>query len=197
MKKWSHYLFEAFLIVFSVLFALSIENYVERLKIKNQKTIAIQRIKLEVERNSRILVEWIPKHQKVYDLLNSLATGKNDTLRNALAQDKYFNFGILTDEKQIINDMLSNTAWDTAKSTGIITEFDFELVEELTKVYSHQDLMMNGTLQNILTILMNQQTYDTQRLDENVKQLELNFRELTGQERVLAKLYEASLMKLI
>ncbi len=197
MKKWSHYLLEAFLIVFSVLFALAIQNYVERLKIEKQKKIAIQRIKMEVERNSRILVEWVPEHQKIYDLLHTLAIGKNDSLRKALAQEKYFNFGILSNEKQIINDLLSNTAWDTAKSTGIISEFDFELVEELNKVYLHQELMMDGTLQNIITILLNQQTYDTLKLDANLKQLELNFRELTGQERVLAKLYEASLMKLI
>ena len=64
MRKIRDYFLEGFLIVFSVLFALFIENYVENIKTQKQKKLALDRIKMEVERNSKILSEWITLHQK-------------------------------------------------------------------------------------------------------------------------------------
>lgn len=196
MRKFGHYFLEGFLIVFSVLFALYIENYVQELKIEKQKQLALERIKLEVERNARVLASWIPHHEKIYQHLSVSSLDKTDTLRNALLKYNYFNFDIITSNKQLFQEVLTNTAWETAKSTGIIAEFDFELVEYLTQVYALQNVIMNNTLEQIMSNINNKESHDLQNIAATLKQTEIRFRELTGQEKRLEKLYSTSLIKL-
>ena len=196
MKNWKDYFLEGILIIFSVLFALFINNYSETLKTQRQKELALNRISKELEKNSKILAEWIPRHEKIYRRLYRSSSEKNDSLKNVLMQYDYFSFDVLSDNQRLFHSLPSHTTWETAKATGIITEFDFELVEELTKTYSLQDLVVNHTLQDVAQILLNQNTHDMKKLDANLKQLEIRFSELTGQERNLEKDYYSALVKL-
>ena len=195
MKKIRDYLLEGFLIVFSVLFALFIENYVENLKTQKQKKLALERIRMEVERNSQILSDWISLHQKISNRIGKSTSGESDSLRNALLKYTSFNFGVLTDGKQVVNTILTNTAWETAKSTGIIAEFDFESIENLTQVYSLQNTVTNTTLQSIIQLYFDEGSHDMKRLDITLKQLDIRFHELVGQERVLANAYQSTLLR--
>lgn len=197
MRKLKDYVLEGCLIIFSVLFALFLENYYQNIKIQQQKKLALERIRMELSRNAKILSEWIPDHRKIYNHLNKPADRKNDSLKNVLIQYDFFNLDLILDNKQLINNVLTNTAWETAKSTGIISEFDFELTEQLTQVYSLQDVAVNVTIHEILEVLMDQETHEIRNLDASIKQLEIRFRELTGQERFLMNTYDASLKKLM
>lgn len=197
MKKFKDYLLEGFLIIFSVLFALFIENYAQSVKVQKQKDIALERIKMELARNAKILSEWIPAHQEIYNHLHKSDHAQKDSLKNVLMKFEQFNIDLLLNDTQLINTVLANTAWETAKSTGIVAEFDFELTEHLTQVYSFQEIVMNNSIMEIVGIFMDQKTHDLNNLDASLKQLEIRFRELTGQERFLLETYEASLAKLI
>ena len=194
MRKIRDYFLEGFLIVFSVLFALFIENYVENIKTQKQKKLALDRIKMEVERNSKILSEWITLHQKISDRLSE-STAKNDSLKNTIIKNKAFDFGVLSDGQQLVNTVLTNTAWETAKSTGIIAEFDFDWIEHLTQVYSLQNTVTNKTLENIVQLYFDERSHDMTRLDITLKQLGMLFHELVGEERILATIYISTLQK--
>jgi hypothetical protein len=196
MKNWKDYFLEGILIIFSVLFALFINNYSETLKTQRQKELALNRISKELEKNSKILAEWIPHHEKIYRRLYKSSSEKNYSLKNVLMQYDYFSFDVLSDNQRLFHALPSHTTWETAKATGMITEFDFELVEELTKTYALQDLVVNHTLQDVTQILLNQNTHDMKKLDANLRQLEIRFSELTGQERNLEKNYYSALVKL-
>lgn len=186
---------EGFLIVFSVLFALFIENYVGNLKIRQNKQLGLERIKMELERNDKILSDWINLHQKISDRLAKSSRG-SDSLKNALLKHNSFNFGVLTDNKQIVNTILTNTAWETAKSTGLISEFDFELIEHLTQVYSLQSTVVNTTLQKIIQVYFDENSHDMNRLDITLKPLDILFHELVGQEKLLASVYTSTIKNL-
>ena len=192
MKKARDYFLEGCLIVFSVLFALFIENFVENIKIRTEEKLALERIKMELERNEKVLSEWIVLHQKVSNRLDGALSGESDSLRTALLKYSSFNFGVLTQNQQIVNTVLTNTAWETAKSTGIIAEFDFELIEHLTQVYSLQNTVMNTTLQNIIQLYFDESSHDMERLDITLKQMDILFRELVGQEKLLASVYDST-----
>lgn len=196
MKKFWHYVLEGFLIVFSVLFALYIENYVENLKTKEQKQLALERIRLEIARNSKVLAEWMPKHDATYQLLYRSSLTNNDSLKKVLLMYNYFNINVLTKQESIFNTILTATAWETAQSTQIASEFDFELMESLTQVYALQSLIMDKTLQEIIGVYLDRNSHDLDNIDDTLKQFEIRYQDLTGQEEVLASAYNDVLTKL-
>ena len=85
---------------------------------------------------------------------------------------------------------MSSTAWETARYTGIIAEFDYAEVEKLTRIYTVQDVIFKGTLASILDFLFQRETHDLQNLDSYLLQLKLQFTEITDQEYYLKALYE-------
>jgi hypothetical protein len=196
MKKFWHYVLEGFLIVFSVLFALYIENYVENLKTKERKQLALDRIRLEIARNSKVLAEWMPKHDATYQLLYRSSLTNNDSLKKVLLMYNYFNINILTKQESIFNTILTATAWETAQSTQIASEFDFELMESLTQVYALQSLIMDKTLQEIIGVYLDRNSHELDNVDDTLKQFEIRYQDLTGQEEVLASAYNDVLTKL-
>ena len=181
MRRFSHYILEAFLIVFSVLFALFIENYVAEHKRQKEKTIALVKIRQEIERNSKILADWRPHHQKIHSLLRRSSLTGYDSLKTILSKYDYFNIGVLSSEP-LANAVLTTTAWESARSTGIISEFDFELVEELTQLYSLQTTLMEGSFKGVVMFFFDRETHDPANLNATLRQFELRFKELTGQD---------------
>lgn len=195
-KTWRPYLFEGILIIFSVLLALFLNQLVENRKVRNLKNKARENIQTELQRNLEIINDWGKHHQAVSDRVQEIIDGKNDSLRNALKSDQGFNIGVLTGNKSIIDANLSNTAWETAKSTQIISEFDFETAQLLTSTYTLQDILINTSLDRVVTTYFDRETHDLSNLDLTLIQFKLAFQELAGQEYLLAELYEEAINKL-
>lgn len=193
MKK---YIIEAVLIIFSVLFALFINKLFESYKTNNEKKIALESIFKEIERNSEILGNWNEHHVKIHGRITSVIKGTNDSLRMKLLKYPSFNIDVLTENKSFIKEILTNTAWETAKSTGIIAEFDFETTQKLTEVYAMQDMVMNKTVDNILEYLFDPKSRDIKDVDNVLIQFHLLFREIIGQEETLTACYQVAIEEL-
>jgi hypothetical protein len=71
---------------------------------------------------------------------------------------------LLTTERPIYNEVLGSTAWETARSTGIIEEFNFESIEFLTRVYGVQDLVLNNSLKGIAEVYFERESHDVKIL---------------------------------
>jgi hypothetical protein len=190
MQSLKKYLFEGILIVFSVLFALFIDNYAQRLKVEKQKKLAIERIKLELSQNQKIAKGWLVHHGKILERIKNLMKLSDDSLKKAFSKDNYLTFELLTDGKSFNNDLLSSTAWETAKSTGIIEKFDFELIESLTLMYEFQNILIGTTLNGIVNTYFERDSHEFKNLDSTLKQFLIRFNDLTAQERFLLKIYE-------
>lgn len=190
------YLAEGFLIVFSVLFALFINKLFDDYKTKQKKEVAIESIKKELNRNALIVKDWKAKHIAIRDRIISINNGNNDSIKIELRKNKYFDLGILTNQESLIDNTLTKTAWESAKSTGIIAEFDFKTTEVLTQVYSLQDLITDKTLDELLNFIFDSDTHNLDNLDQTLIQFQLLFWELTGQEELMIYLYADSLKKL-
>lgn len=169
---------------------------VENRKVRNLKNKARENIQTELQRNLEIINDWSKHHQAVSDRVQQIIDGKNDSLRNALKSNQGFNIGVLTGNKSIIDANLSNTAWETAKSTQIISEFDFETAQLLTSTYTLQDILINTSLDRVVTTYFDRETHDLSNLDLTLIQFKLAFQELAGQEYLLAELYEEAINKL-
>ena len=187
------FLAEGLLIVFSVLFALFINKLYEDGKIQHKKEIALESIEKELYQNANIMKRWKERHVAIRDRISDVIEGRNDSLKQAIQTYQYLNLGLLTDNEALINSILTNTAWESAKTTGIIAEFDFETTQSLTHVYSMQEVLMDRTLAKILDYYFDTQSHDMKQLDRILIQFQLRFWELTGQEVLMDQLYKQAL----
>ena len=193
IKSLKTYLGDGLLIIFSVLFALFINNLAEKSRTNAEKEAALDSIKKELRRNSGILTMWKAHHTSITNKLDSLVKGKNEALKDSLQKQKYLELRYLTDNKSLIDAIISDTAWESAKATGIISEFDFSRTENLTNVYKMQDVLMNRTLQSILDLYFDKDSHRMDDLIPTMNQFKLRFQELVGQEILMEQLYTMAL----
>lgn len=190
------YLAEGFLIVFSVLFALFINKLFDDYKTLQKKEVAMDSIKKELNRNALIVKDWKTRHDIIRDRLVSINNGNNDSIKRELLRNKYFDLGIITNHESLIDNTLTKTAWESAKSTGIVAEFEFETIEILTQVYSLQDLITDRTIGELLDFYFETDTHNMDNLEQTLIQFQLRFLELTGQEDLMIYLYSDSIKKI-
>ncbi len=169
------YLAEGFLIVFSVLFALFINKLFDDYKTMQKKEVAIESIKKELNRNALIVKDWKARHIIIRDRIVSINNGNNDSIKNELLKNKFFDLGILTNQETLIDNTLTKTAWESAKSTGIIAEFDFKTIEILTQVYSLQDLITEKTIGELLNFYFDTETHNLDNLDQTLDSISIAF----------------------
>ena len=196
MKNVKRYIGEGLLIVFSVLFALFINKLFDDYKTNKKKTLAIESIQNELYGNSSILENWKEHHLKIRNRITDIVEGQNDSLKTELLKYEYLNLGVLTNNESLIDAILTSTAWESAKSTGIISEFDFETTQKLTHVYSMQEELSSRTITKILDYYFDSEAHSMENIDQILIQFHLRFWELTGQENLLAELYKDAIKQL-
>lgn len=188
-KGLKKYLAEGFLIVFSVLFALFINQQFDQYKTRERKNEALESIRQELYRNQAIVTSWKKKHRAILGRIGAVLEGRNDSLKQALRQKTYLDMGLLTNQEPIVNAVLTKTAWEAANSTGIVSEFNFNTTQKLTHVYSMQEVMLDRTVVKIVDYYFDNSSHNLDKLDETLIQFRLRFWELTGQETLLEHLY--------
>lgn len=184
------------MIVFSVLFALLINNWFESHKTKVRKEEALKSIQSELLRNMEIVEGWKEHHGAMHKRILAVANGKNEDIYEELMASNYFDIGLFTDQQPLVDVFLAKTAWESAKTTGIVSAFDYESIQQLTVAYDMQEVFMERTLNKMIEIYFTPETHDKERLDRTLLQLSLLSTELTGQEQTLHYLYGQALAKL-
>ncbi len=185
-QNWNKYFIEGLLIVFSVLFALIINSTFEKYQTHKKKNIALNGILKEIKTNQEILKNWRSRHQEIFKHLDNL---DNQNIE-AIDKQKSINISYFIGNGSVVKEFLGNSAWETAKSSGIISEFDFNLSQALAKTYNQQDFIENKTLVKIFDLLTNIDSYQEQNLAKTKIQLQLLFNELLGQEISLNTYYQ-------
>ena len=194
MKKGlKKYFSEGLLIVFSVLFALFINRMSENYSTKQQKNVALSNVIKELRNNQSTLKKWKDKHSKMSLNISNVVEGKNDSIKDLLNKSNFLNFGLLTDGKSLINSVLSDTAWETAKATNIISEFDFEIIQQLTQTYKMQKVLSEKTIGSITSLYFSTEAHQMKNLESTLLQFSLRFNELVGQEQTLDYMYNNTL----
>ncbi len=190
------YLGEGLLIVFSVLFALFINKAFEDYKTNQKKIIAKESITKELYRNQAILNKWQEKHLAITNRISSLIENQADSLRVELEKYDYLNLMVLTNNESLIDAVLFSTAWESAITTGIISEFDYETIQKLTRVYGVQENLTERTIMNIMDYYYDTESQNMDNLDKTLVQFQLRFWELTGQEQSMIFLYKEAINEL-
>ncbi|MEM6840731.1 MAG: hypothetical protein AAF632_00780 [Bacteroidota bacterium] len=158
LKEFKRLLVESALIVFSVLFALFINRYAENQKMEKQKQVALERISQEMKSNREHIAKALEIHKIALQNLQQAASDENDSLRIYMAEYKYFLdqrvFHHLLDGQISVYPVFPvNTSWQAALATGIVSEFNYQIVEILADVYSTQEYFMEETFRAVTEII--------------------------------------------
>jgi hypothetical protein len=183
---------ESGLIVFSVLFALFIDRMAADLKTNEQKRTALARITLELSENEKLIRAMITRHDEVIENLNAAIQNPNDTLNRRLAADGYLDYQLLAKGESLFPRYPSSTAWEAAKSTGIISEFDYETIEACEGVYGAQEMIVKNTLPKIVEDLFE---LDTSQMNQKLIKFRLKFVEIRLQEKTLQDLLQEAIKR--
>lgn len=193
--KITKYIKEGFLIVFSVLFALLINKIAEDAKTNKYKNNALKQIKEELTVNQNILNDWIKTHQGIVENLNTLIESKSDSIQKVVEEKNYLPMQVILYEKSLIDDPLSNSAWNSAQSSGILSEFDFETLQNISQTYQLQEYIMQTSIDRIVEVYFSKST-NKENAKELLIELRSRFQNLQGQEFRLKTVYENTLSKI-
>ncbi|HZL10494.1 MAG TPA: hypothetical protein VFC65_10880 [Prolixibacteraceae bacterium] len=190
--NFKKYLGEGLLIVFSVLFALFINKTYEDARTNRYKNNAIKQIKAELLDNQKILIDWMADHNAILENLKNLIESKNDSIQLLAKNKRYLPIQVILNNKNLMDKPLSNSAWSSAQSIGIISEFDFKTLQRISETYELQQLIMETSIEKIAERLF-LKSHDIENTKDILIELGLRFQNLQGQEYRLKQLYKETI----
>ncbi|TXN38338.1 hypothetical protein FVB32_08600 [Flagellimonas hymeniacidonis] len=193
--NWKYILSEIFLIFVGINLAIWFNDW-NSSKTKNANiTIALDKIKGELNANLEQLTENRTSNEKITFFLDAIEAIQKENKGKLLVspktmnafEDKYKDFFTVTDSTYVEPELysyvgetyinlditeLSRIAWETSKSTGIFHEFGYECLYELEGIYNTQNLVQNE-IDKATEALRNESIEDLGRILKFVNQLEL------------------------
>ncbi len=128
-------LLEVFFIMLGVMVALAANEWRENSALAKRTDVALENIRLEILRNQATLQQRLPYHQAMsdsihvnYPKLRDVSLEFEEVTRLGMARGPFF-------------ESLYNTAWQTALTSQILPNVDYETLTLLATIYQTQDEM--------------------------------------------------------
>lgn len=190
---WLKLAIESFLIVFSVLLALALNEYMAARKEEERTRQSLLGIREELRSNRSIIQNWHQIHQAALKKVSYYRS--QPALYDSLVQNNQFQLNLLFEGTLIPNTVRSNS-WEIAKSTGLLQNFDLSLANGLTDMYDMQGVGVGKTADRLISLIFERQTHLQEHVPQTLVVLEFTMQELVGQESYLIKAYEDILNQL-
>jgi len=130
------YLPQVFLIVFSVVLGMYLNQKMLERNDRKKADKLLSMVEAEVKSNQRILKDWYPYHQRMYQKLDSLKDDSN--FIKDFQKDKNVLFEKLLTRGSFMKESLSDASWEVTKLNPVVSEISFDKMNILTKVYNQQ-----------------------------------------------------------
>ncbi|OCX53202.1 hypothetical protein BEL04_02510 [Mucilaginibacter sp. PPCGB 2223] len=135
LRGWKEYMGESLLIIFSVLLALFLTEYITNLHEKKQTREILHNIREELVKNREAETIEHAYEAKILTRIDSVLVSA-DLQQKIVANDE-FHFKMIAPAGAQCRD-LNTVAWDVAKSQSITNKANFELLSKLTDIYDNQ-----------------------------------------------------------
>jgi len=139
VRDWKEYLGEALLIIFSVLLALIVTEYISSLREKENTRDILKNISAELTHNKKAIHEMNEYNLQVLNKIDSALVNKK--LQDELISNNEFHLKEIAPQG-VLYRYLDNEAWTIAKNNNVMSKVDGETIAMLTKVYEDQGRMM-------------------------------------------------------
>jgi hypothetical protein len=135
LRDWKEYAGESFLIIFSVLLALFLTEYITKLHDKKETKELLNNIKEELINNKKAEQDQYAYQKQVLKNIDSALNSK--AFQQKIVSNDEFHLNYIAPEG-VVNRDLSTVAWEIGKSHNIASKTSFELMSKLTDIYNHQ-----------------------------------------------------------
>jgi len=135
LRDWKEYIGESGLIIFSVLLALILTEFINNQHEKLQTKELLTNIKDELVKNKHNEEEQYLYEKGILKRIDSALT--NPSFQQKILINNEFNFKLIIPNGVIYHD-LSKVAWQVGQTHNIFPKVDFKLVEKLTDIYDNQ-----------------------------------------------------------
>ena len=139
VRDWKEYLGEALLIIFSVLLALIVTEYINNLREKENTKDTLKNISAELSHNKKAIQEMNEYNLQVLAKIDSAL--ENKKMQDELISNDEFHLKVIAPQG-VLYRYLDNEAWTIAKNNNVMSKVDGETIAMLTKVYENQGRMM-------------------------------------------------------
>ena len=193
LKRVLKYLIEIIIVAFGVFLGVYYSNISADNKKQKEKNRSIDLIIGELEFNKQLLEEQIEYHEKIKVEMDSIIPSLSE-------KEMYANFTRTVLKNMEIKNWkgfhfarLQKTAYESTKTSGIVKEFDIELVQKLSDIYDFQNGYMDfGTLILNKAIGIN----SSMKMMDFISTIELMTSDLLGTENYLLIKLEKSITEL-
>lgn len=135
LRDWKEYLGESFLIIFSVVLALFLTEYINSRNDRKETAELLRNIKEELINNRKAEQDLYTYQKKILRNIDSALNSK--TFRQKIISNDEFHLNYIAPEG-VVNRDLSEVAWDIAKSHNIASKASLPLMLKLTDIYNNQ-----------------------------------------------------------
>jgi hypothetical protein len=134
------YLIELIIVAFGVFLGVYFSNINAENKVKTEKDKSLTIIVKELEYNQQSLESYIEYHENIKIQIDSITPtlSEEDKFSNFATTNK-FNHNNIKGWNGFRFARLQKTAFDGAKISGIMKEFDIELIQKISSIYTLQD----------------------------------------------------------
>jgi len=160
IRDWKEYLGESLLIIFSVLLALILTEYINSLHEKENTRNIMKSIVAELKQNKTSLQEMNLYNLQVLNNIDSVIVNKK--LQQQLVSDDAFKLKVIAPQGALYR-YLNNEAWTIAKNNNIMSKVDIETLTILTKVYEDQSRVMKVE-DEVAKIILNRDSRDLAKI---------------------------------
>ena len=139
LRNWKEYAGESFLIIFSVLLALILTEFINGLHDKNETKDLLSNIRTELTANKQAETEQYAYHLQVLRSIDSALASPE--LQKKIVSGDEFHLTVIAPHG-ILYRYLEDVAWQIAKNHNISSKVSFKTIALLTHIYEEQARIM-------------------------------------------------------
>ena len=136
IRNWKEYMGESVMIIFSVLLALAVTEFINKLHEGENTRSMLKNIIVELNHNKKAIQEMQVYNLQVLKRIDSALLNKD--LQAQLVSNDEFHLKEIAPQG-VLYRYLDKEAWTVAKNDNIMSKIDIESVSILTKIYEDQD----------------------------------------------------------
>lgn len=172
-------------IMFGVYLGFALNNFGEQQKLNRQKNTYEQMLKNEIQDNLKQVKEVSVYHEKITK--DFIEIRENKDIKSAF--NNYTMTGLRPGN-------VSSSAYNTGIQTGIIQEFDLEIIQNLNKLYNYQGKYDSYNEQMLSSFLSGKYPETESEINNLMINLTMGMRDVENFERALQEYYQLMLNKL-
>jgi len=139
LRDWKEYAGESLLIIFSVLLALVLTEFINKLHDKNETRELLNNVRAELIANKQAEREQYAYHLQVIRSIDSALA--SPALQKKIVSDDEFHSPVIAPHG-VLYRYLNDIAWQIAKEHNISSRIDFKTTSLLTHIYEEQARVM-------------------------------------------------------